>query len=131
MRNLILPFLILLALAFVTLATLRHDAPMPPTLPVAKPRPSADVQQARELLSAHLGGPADLRIEGVRPSREPSHRTVLCGRAAWNANGYMRFIAAKRGVIIDGLAPDFDDSWEQICNGSPNMGAPPQTPPTT
>ena len=133
MRNLILPFLALLAIAVATVAGLRHDAPVPPTLPVVKPLTppqSGNVRHVRRLLFTRLGRPSDLRIEGVRPSRIRQYSGVICGRAAWNGEGYMRFIAAKRNVLIDGRTPDFDGAWQRICNGSPTMGAPPQIPST-
>jgi len=137
MRNLILPFLASLAIAVAALAVLRHDPPQAPTLPVARKPDVATSPQAgnmrhvRRLLYTRLGGPADLRIEGLRPSRVRQYGGVTCGRVAWNdIGGYKRFIAAKRNVLIDGQAPDFDTAWQRICNGSPTMGAPPQIPST-
>ena len=132
MRNFILPFLLVLALVVATVAALRHDAPPPPTLPpkppaVATPAQSGNARHVRRLLYTRLGRPADLRIEGVRPSRVPQYSGLTCGRVAWNDGGYQRFVAAKRTVVIDGQGPDFHGTWQRICNGSPTMGAPPQT----
>lgn len=134
MRNLIFPFLGLLAIAVATVAVLRHDPAPVPTRPVAK-KPddatspqSGNVRHVRRLLYTRLDRPADLQIEGVRPSRMRAYSGVTCGRVAWNdTDGYKRFIAAKRNVLIDGRTPDFDRAWQRICNGSPTMGVPPQT----
>jgi len=132
MRNLVLPFLALLTIATATVAALRHDAPQAPTLPPKAPTAEALAQvstqrHVRRLLHTRLGQPADLRIEGVRPSRMPQYAGATCGRVAWNDDGYRRFIATKRVVQIDGRTPDFDHAWQRICNGSPTMGLPPQT----
>src|SRR5690349_8612690 len=114
MRNPVVPFLLALAIAIATVAALRHDAQPPPTLP---PKPqivdttaqSGHARHVRRLLYTRLGQPVDLRIEGVRPSRHPDYSGVACGRVAWNdTDGYKRFIASRRNVLIDGRTPDFD-----------------------